>query len=215
MQSSELEEIPVGWEIGTFGEEFEIVMGQSPSGDTYNDTGDGMVFFQGRTDFGFRFPDIRIYCTDPKKRASKGDVLLCVRAPVGDLNVAFEDCCIGRGLAAVKSRHKSFTYYKLKYAYPVFQIFETEGTVFGSISKAGFEGIESVIPPNTIVQQFNELIGPLDSKIDRLTSQIRTLSKLRNTLLPKLMSGELRVSNLSSAEQRTTHSEQPGATHAQ
>ncbi len=90
MVPSELGEIPEGWRVGTLGEEFDILMGQSPSGKSYNEKGEGMVFFQGRTDFGFRFPSIRLYTTEPKRVAEKFDVLVSVRAPVGDVNVDFE-----------------------------------------------------------------------------------------------------------------------------
>ena len=88
-------------------------MGQSPKGDTYNEDGVGTVFFQGRGEFGFRFPTRRLFTTDPKRMAQSNDVLMSVRAPVGDLNVAYESCCIGRGLAAIRSKdaHQSFVLY--------------------------------------------------------------------------------------------------------
>lgn len=81
-----------------------ITMGQSPSGKSYNEDGIGEVFYQGRAEFGTRFPTRRLFTTEPKRMAEAGDVLLSVRAPVGDLNVAYEKCCIGRGLAAVHSK---------------------------------------------------------------------------------------------------------------
>lgn len=193
MQPSELGEIPVGWKVGRFKDEFNINMGQSPSGDSYNETGDGLVFFQGRTDFGFRYPEIRMYCTEPKKRAQKGDILLSVRAPVGDLNIATETCCIGRGLAAVSSDHQSYAFHKLKYCRTLFDVFESEGTVFGSISKSGFENIQTVVPNTRIRQRFESVVADLDDKIELATTQNTTLASLRDTLLPKLMSGELRV----------------------
>lgn len=93
--------LPKGWREGTLGEDFEITMGQSPPGETYNETGNGLPFFQGRADFGIRFPSMRVFCTAPTRLANPGDTLVCVRAPVGDLNIALQKCCIGRGLAAV------------------------------------------------------------------------------------------------------------------
>ena len=71
-------------------------MGQSPSGNSYNEDKQGTVFFQGRAEFGFRFPTVRLYTTEPKRIALKNDTLMSVRAPVGDLNIAHENCCIGR-----------------------------------------------------------------------------------------------------------------------
>jgi type I restriction enzyme, S subunit len=134
MVRSELGDIPEGWYVGKLGDEFEIIMGQSPAGSSFNEEKQGMVFFQGRTDFGFRFPTVRLYTTEPKRIAEKFDVLVSVRAPVGDINVACERCCIGRGLAAIRSEYKSYCLHKLKSFKKFFDLFESEGTVFGSIS---------------------------------------------------------------------------------
>lgn len=193
MIDSELGEIPDGWKVGTLAGEFEIIMGQSPEGESYNETGDGVIFFQGRTDFGFRFPSIRLYTNDPKKIAEKFDTLVSVRAPVGDINMAFDTCCIGRGLAAVRSKYKSYTYYKIRTLRRMFENFESEGTVFGAMTKLGFENIEVFLPNKMTVKHFDEVIKPLDSKVFDNHQQIQTLYILRDTLLPKLMSGKLRV----------------------
>ena len=83
MVESELGPIPKNWYIGRLSDIAEITMGMSPPGTTYNEVGDGMPFFQGRRDFGFRYPQERVYCTDPKRMAEKDDILLSVRAPVG------------------------------------------------------------------------------------------------------------------------------------
>jgi hypothetical protein len=84
---SELGEIPEGWGVGTVDEEFDLTMGQSPPGDTYNEIGDGVPFYQGSSDFGFRFPTCRMYCTAPTRLAKAGDTLVSVRASVGDINM--------------------------------------------------------------------------------------------------------------------------------
>lgn len=81
----------------------EIVMGQSPPGETYNDEGDGLPFFQGKADFGDRYPTPRKWCSVPARIAEPEDILLSVRAPVGPTNLARENCCIGRGLAAIRA----------------------------------------------------------------------------------------------------------------
>jgi len=193
MIPSELGEIPAGWRVGTLGDEFEIIMGQSPAGSSYNENQEGLIFFQGRTDFGFRFPTMRLYTTEPKRIAEKLDVLVSVRAPIGDINVAFEKCCIGRGLAAVRSQSKSYCLYKLTSYRKMFDVFETEGTVFGSLNKANFNGLESIIPKKEIIDLFEKTISPMDRKIFNNEEEIQTLTKTRDTLLPKLMSGQLRV----------------------
>ena len=78
-----------------------INMGQSPDSNSYNDNGEGVPFFQGNADFGERYPFTRIWCSEPVKMASSNDILISVRAPIGAINYAKEDCCIGRGLAAI------------------------------------------------------------------------------------------------------------------
>jgi type I restriction enzyme S subunit len=83
-----------------------VNMGQSPSSDTYNNTGDGLPFYQGNADFGKVHPIARVLCTEPIKTAEKGEVLISVRAPIGALNISHEKCCIGRGLASLKPYHE-------------------------------------------------------------------------------------------------------------
>lgn len=190
-------ELPKGWRVGKLGDEFEILMGQSPKGESYNETGNGVFFFQGRTDFGFRFPSTRLYTTEPARLADRFDTLVSVRAPVGDINMAFDTCCIGRGVAAVKSKFKSYAYYKIKTLRKTFEDFEGAGTVFGSMTKNDFNGIETVLPDQDLIAKFDQLAAPLDAKIFNNSVQIQTLSKLRDTLLPKLMSGEIRVNGRS------------------
>lgn len=185
--------VPKGWSIGTVKDAFEITMGQSPPGDTYNEDGNGIPFYQGRTDFGFRFPTRRMYCTAPTRYAKQGDTLVSVRAPVGDINMADEECCIGRGVASVrhKSGASSFTYYAMANLYPDFAAYEAEGTVFGSINKQNFENLRCIVPSPSIVSAYEKLVGPLDEQISTFEKQSRTLATLRDTLLPQLLSGEL------------------------
>ena len=193
MVPSELGEIPEGWRVGILGDEFDILMGQSPPGKSYNEIGEGLIFFQGRTDFRFRFPTIRLYTTNPKRIADKYDVLVSVRAPVGDINIAFDKCCIGRGLSAIKSKYKSYCLYKIQSYKKIFDVFENEGTVFGALNKENFNNLENVIPLQSTIEMFDNIIQPLDKKIFNNENEIRNLSKIRDTLLPKLMSGQIRV----------------------
>jgi type I restriction enzyme S subunit len=130
-------EIPEGWKEKQLCQIANITMGTSPSGDSLNDAGDGVEFFQGSTDFGWRFPTVRQYTTQSVRMAKRGDILLSVRAPVGDLNVAHIDCCIGRGLAALNSKDgfDGFLFYVMQYFKTVFDRRNSEGTTFGSITK--------------------------------------------------------------------------------
>lgn len=199
LEESPLGNIPAGWKAGTVVDGFNLTMGQSPPGETYNEESKGIPFYQGRTDFGFRYPIRRIYCTMPTRYAKPGDTLVSVRAPVGDINMANEDCCIGRGVAAV--RHKSgataFTYHSMANLYPDFARFEAEGTVFGSINKDSFEKLRFVIPPDDIIVAYERQAGAFDEEIRILENQSRTLATLRDSFLPKLLSGELSVAEAS------------------
>jgi type I restriction enzyme S subunit len=194
-EDSELGEIPEGWDAGCVDDEFDLTMGQSPPGHTYNEVGDGVPFYQGRTDFGFRFPTRRVYCTAPTRLAKKGDTLISVRAPVGDINMVAEDCAIGRGVAAArhKTGSRSYSYQFMRALEDVFRRFEAEGTVFGSIGKKDFHAIACVAPPRSLVEEFERRAAPLDSRIELVERESRTLAALRDALLPKLISGELRV----------------------
>ncbi|HHF2182300.1 TPA: restriction endonuclease subunit S, partial [Haemophilus influenzae] len=118
-------EVPKGWELSTIGDCYDVVMGQSPKGETYNENKQGMLFYQGRAEFGWRFPTPRLFTTDPKRIAEQNSILMSVRAPVGDINIALEKCCIGRGLAALqhKSKNLSFGLYQIQSIKPELDLF--------------------------------------------------------------------------------------------
>ncbi|MBU5310920.1 restriction endonuclease subunit S [Tissierella carlieri] len=195
MVESELGMIPKGWEVRELEDIAIITMGQSPKGSSYNEHGDGTVFYQGRTDFTNRFPVRRLYTTEPKRIAKTGDILMSVRAPVGDINIANEECCIGRGLCSFRSKNSmnSYLLYILLNLKEKFDVFNGEGTVFGSINQKDLKGIKIIMPNDSIVKYFNDIATSLDKKYLYLEMESRKLTNLRDTLLPKLMSGELRV----------------------
>ncbi len=194
-EDSELGKIPKGWRVGSVDDEFDLTMGQSPPGETYNEGGVGLPFYQGCTDFGFRFPTRRIYCTAPTRRGKAGDTLVSVRAPVGDINMATEDCAIGRGVAAVrhKTGSRSYSYQFMQSIEGVFVRFEAEGTVFGSIGKKDFHAIACVNPPRDLVLAYEACVSALDDRVEVNERETHTLATTRDTLLPKLISGELRL----------------------
>lgn len=186
------------WKKGLLSDIAVITMGQSPKGDTFNETGNGAVFYQGRADFGFRFPTRRLYTIAPKRIAMCGDALMSVRAPVGDLNVAYEECCIGRGLAAIHSKdnHQSFVLYMLYTLKNQLDVFNGEGTVFGSINKASLNSMEIVIPPKDLIDKFECIASSIDRTICNNHDEICKLQAIRDSLLPKLMNGEIDVSQI-------------------
>ena len=193
-----IEEAQDDWEEGTLQDEFDFTMGQSPPGSSFNEEGVGMPMFQGNADFEFRFPKERVYTTEPKRLANRLDTLISVRAPVGAQNMAHKECCIGRGVAAF--RHKkdrsfyTYTYFKMQSLMTEIKQFNNEGTVFGSISKSDISVLTVTIPPDDSVLLFENRVKPMNDKVIKNCQQIQLLENLRDTLLPKLMSGAVRVS---------------------
>lgn len=196
IQNSEQGEIPEGWGISTIGDTYSVVMGQSPKGETYNEDNEGTLFFQGRAEFGWRYPSPRLFTTDPKRMAKKGSILLSVRAPVGDLNIAMTECCIGRGLASLihKSESTSFSYYQLNNLRSIFSKFNGEGTVFGSINQKDLKSIKIISPSEEVISSFTSNAGFFDLMILNLSKEILALQQLRDVLLPRLLSGEITLS---------------------
>ena len=187
------------WSEGILSDVAEITMGQSPKGDTYNEDGVGTLFFQGRNEFGFRYPSRRLFTTDPKRMAQSNDVLISVRAPVGDINVAYEPCCIGRGLGAIRSkdRHQSFVLYTVFSLREKLDVFNGEGTIFGSINRDALNKIPIIIPSKAEMDRFENIASAIDASIRNNYEEICCLEIMRNSLLPRLMSGLLNLSEIS------------------
>ena len=175
-----------------------ITMGQSPPGETLSENHNGLLFYQGRSDFGKIFPTPRLYTVDPKRIAPKGSVLVSVRAPVGDLNLALDECCIGRGLAAIESKNSSpgFVHYLMDHLQPDLSVFNGDGTVFGSINKISINNLEINIPDEYSLKLFNEKAKTIDSIIETYHIEMTKLIELRDYLMPKLLSGEIDVTTI-------------------
>lgn len=191
VEGIDIENLPEGWRVGKLSDIATIIMGQSPEGETYNKDGNGMIFYQGRTDFGYRYPDITTYTTLPKKKALKNDILISVRAPVGDLNIAIEDCAIGRGIGALRSKLKcnSHLFYTLQSLKPHFDISDGEGTIFGSINKDDLHDVEVIYSEDAIVH-FEKFVRPIDNCIKNYSIQNQKLTELKELLLSKLATVE-------------------------
>ncbi|WP_144892054.1 restriction endonuclease subunit S [Flavobacterium tiangeerense] len=191
-------EIPEGWESGVLSDIANITMGQSPPGESYNEEGDGMIFYQGCTDFGNRYPTIRKFTTSPTRFAKQADILLSVRAPVGTLNISKEDCCIGRGLACMNSKNNAITYLfgvmvNLK---QTFDRRNASGTTFGSITKDDLFSLPVIIPNEKTVRAFQNLVFPSFEKQNKIELENIELASLRDWLLPMLMNGQVSVGNV-------------------
>lgn len=191
---TEFGKIPAGWKVGKLSDLATIIMGQSPSSNFYNESGEGLPFHQGVTNFGFRFPATTTYSTEGMRRADMGDILFSVRAPVGRINVADRDMIIGRGLASMKSisGHQSFLFYQLKHH------FQTEdliggGAIFASVTKDDLNNFSSIIPDASVVDGFEQLIRQLDGLIFNISSRLSILKNSRDLFLLKLVTGEIEV----------------------
>ncbi|MBQ3148817.1 MAG: restriction endonuclease subunit S [Alistipes sp.] len=195
MVDSEIGPIPDGWSVGTLSDLADVTMGQSPNGKSFNENGDGIVFYQGRTEFSVRYPSIRLYTTEPTRYAEPMSVLLSVRAPVGDINIATQRCCIGRGVASIKSKtdDNAYMYCCLKELRLQLDQYNGEGTVFGSINRKELEGLSLCVPKEEVITLFNNSILGMDKQMLNLFQQTQNLATLRDTLLPKLMNGEIKI----------------------
>ena len=188
-------EIPQGWSNGVLSDVANITMGQSPDGSSYNEDSEGIIFYQGSTDFGLRFPDIRQYTTSPSRYANKGDILMSVRAPVGALNIANNDCCIGRGLSALSSKIGSIThlYYLMNDFRLKFEGMNSAGTTFGSITKDELFSLPVIIPTKSVISEFEQVCEPIFDKQMIIGEEINALTKQRDELLPLLMNGQATI----------------------
>ena len=152
--SNQIKELPKGWKIRSLEELCDVIMGQSPPSDSYRKEFGGLPFFQGKTDFGEFNPLASTWCTCPIKIAEPGDILICVRAPVGPTNMATEKCCIGRGLAAI--RPKAGT--SISFILFALRLFENDlvrrgsGSTFSAISRADLCSLK-IPTPDSIEQK--------------------------------------------------------------
>ena len=195
-------EIPEGWEDGELSDIAQIVMGQSPPGESYNFTGEGSLFFQGSTDFGWRFPTARQFTTQPTRHSKEGDILLSVRAPVGTMNIAPFDCTIGRGLAALrsKSNHDTYLFSVMGYFKQIFDRRNGDGTTFGSINKDDLHSLQVVLPDSKTIESFEDKVRSGNTMIANNQKQNQELTELRDWLLPMLMNGQVTVGNTNEKE---------------
>lgn len=188
-------EIPAGWNDKHLSQIANITMGQSPPGESLNELGDGIEFFQGSTDFGWQFPAVRQYTTQPARMAKRGDILLSVRAPVGDMNIANVGCCIGRGLAALNSKEgfDGFLFYVMQYFKQVFDRRNSEGTTFGSITKDDLHSLPLAYPPTDVLKEYDRVVSKYNQMIFTRSMENQQLTQLRDWLLSMLMNGQVRV----------------------
>jgi type I restriction enzyme S subunit len=189
--------IPAGWKIEPLKEVCRLILGVSPKSKYYNEYGEGLPFHQGVSDFGEIYPVTRRYCTQRKRVAQEDDILFSVRAPVGRINLADRTIVIGRGLHAIRSKsgHQFFILLQL------LEKFAEEdqvgsGTIFKSVTKKDMQGIQFLIPPADLRDRFEDIVTPMYAEIKNLTKKNALLRTTRDLLLPRLVSGEVDVSEV-------------------
>ena len=164
--------------MAKLGEVCKLNMGQSPDSNSYNDTGDGIPFFQGNADFGEVHPNIRVWCNAPTKIAHPGEILISVRAPIGAMNIADCECCIGRGLASISADEAVCTTKYLWYGISS-KIEELNakgtGSTFKAVNKKTLE--ETEIPIRDLMEQ-ERIAAKLDSVTALITLRKQQLKKL-------------------------------------
>jgi type I restriction enzyme S subunit len=172
-----------------------VTMGSSPPGESYNEDGVGVPFFQGVRDFGLRFPAVRVWTSSPLRRAHAGDTLVSVRAPVGQVNVARTELCIGRGLASVRSREsRPWTLFHVLRSVPeLWAPFEAEGTVFGSINAGQLASLPVPQVASGRGAVVESELAAIEQRLGAALAENLVLAATRDALLPALMSGALRV----------------------
>ncbi len=166
-----------------------INMGQSPKGETYNTDGNGMPFLQGRKTFGRIYPTIDTWTNAPIKIANKDEILMSVRAPVGDMNFANKEICIGRGLCSIcaKNGRNKYLYYMLLNSMNDLKRKST-GTVFDSINRKDLENLEISFHSEEEQEKIENILGSLDDKIELNNEINNNLHELCNNLYFKLVS---------------------------
>jgi len=192
-----------GWKWVRLGDIAEIIMGQSPPSETYNIEGKGLPFYQGKADFGERYPIPRVYCIAPSKIAEIDDILISVRAPVGPVNIVNHKCGIGRGLAAirVKKVFNLYAFYWLKYFEDRWEAITKRGTTFEAITKSvllrhklplPFKNNKPDLEEQKRIAAYLDEIAEKQRKLLELYERTeRELEELKNAILDKAFRGQL------------------------
>jgi type I restriction enzyme S subunit len=195
-QETEIGKIPKDWKTAKLGEIAKIIMGQSPPSETYNKDGVGMPFLQGKMEFGRIYPSPSIYTTKPIKIAEPNDILISVRAPVGDVNVTPYRLCIGRGLAAIRFNlvpsFNLFYFYYLQWSKNRLESIG-KGSTFKAITLEDLKEFKVTYPPYNEQQKIAEILLTVDRTIELYINERDKLEKVRNGLMNILLTGKVRV----------------------
>jgi type I restriction enzyme, S subunit len=183
--------IPDGWEVKRLSEFASLTMGQSPKSEFYNENGEGLPFHQGVSNFGYLYPENKVYSSKGNRIAKKGELLFSVRAPVGKLNIATSEMILGRGLASI--RHKQN---RQSFLLSMFFNKFTEndmlgnGSIYKSINKSELENLLFVVPSEELMEIFEPISEKYFEKLNILTKSVTNLSRTRDLLIENLVTGK-------------------------
>ena len=191
----------VAWAEGTLSDLVDITMGQSPPGSSYTEDDDaGVLLVQGMGGFGDRYPSSDVYTTVPTRRAPPGSTLMTVRAPVGAVNVARTEVCLGRGVAGIRSKHPAFAEFLVRGLSSRWAS-EESGTIFPAVNRKQVLGLPVQRPPGAEIEAFERFASPIVSTLATLHDETEALTAIRDALLPELISGEIRVPDTADPEE--------------
>lgn len=186
--------IPKGWEFGQIATHAHVEMGQSPKGDTYNDNGIGTPLVNGPVEFGPYFTKKSKWTTAPTKLSKKGDLIVCVRgSTTGRFVKSDGEYCLGRGVCSIRGKkYQVFTDQLFKHSIRE-MLGLTTGSTFPNWSRQTLSEFKSIVPSDKVLQIFEGLVTPKINKVEAGVIESESLTKLRDTLLPKLITGELKI----------------------
>lgn len=204
---SELGDVPKGWEVKPISDVANIVMGQSPDGESYNNSGDGMALINGPVEFGYYHPKRIKWTTQITKISQVGDLIVCVRGSTTGRFVKSDGIyCLGRGVCAIRA-HKSDwqPFVDQTYHFSLTALLSlATGSTFPSWNGPTLKNYRILLPSSDLITRFSTALHPISSQISINEGASTVLSELRDTLLPKLLSGELSV-DISQTQQDTNH----------
>lgn len=195
MEETELGEVPVGWRVGELNEISTLMMGLSPQSASYNDIGEGFPLLNGAADFSGKIISPKKYTSKPTRICQKDDLLFCIRATIGNITFSNNQYCLGRGVASLTpkdSTYKEFIYFQLNYSLN-YLISRATGSVISGLSKPDIENLKIIIPVLNQIDKFHNNMINIFDKIQKNSEENITLPNIRDALLPKFMSGEIRT----------------------
>lgn len=194
-KDTEIGRIPASWEVLELEQAAKIIMGQSPNSGSYNTTGKGLPFYQGKADFGDKYPITRVWCSESIKIAPPDSILISVRAPVGSINLSQVKSCIGRGLAAIvveDARTRAYLYFYLQFFASKFEKV-SQGSTFTAINSGDLYGFLVATPCIAEQEKISSMLSGIDDQIDTYKCKLDTLTRLKSGLMQQLLTGRIRV----------------------